>query len=293
MICTPGSLAQDGGAGLGAQAGPATMAAILDDAGFARVRVAAGDPVQHGAGGPAMSARVGTVVVGAGRPASRRATIWPPPGTTTSCSSAGGSARPGAPSAGTRSCSNTPNWMSGLDRRPDGFGTARRVIAWLEQPRGGPPRQEGAAVGGVWRRRGGGYLVATGDEVFEADNVVAASGAQRVPYLPSVRSRRDRAGTSSICTSPTTGGPATWPTARCSSVGSGQSGAQIALELRGAGRRVLLGDEHRPAHAAPLPRPRHHGVGARLRACSTSRPREIDDAARQMLPQILAPAAAR
>lgn len=41
MVCVPASLSQEGAAGLGAQAGPARLTAVLQEAGFSRVRVAA------------------------------------------------------------------------------------------------------------------------------------------------------------------------------------------------------------------------------------------------------------
>jgi hypothetical protein len=44
MICTPGSLAQKVGLGLGAQAGPKRLGEVLAEAGFTRVRVAASTP---------------------------------------------------------------------------------------------------------------------------------------------------------------------------------------------------------------------------------------------------------
>jgi len=44
VICTPNSLSQDVALGLGAQAGPKRMEAILRDAGFSRVRVATQTP---------------------------------------------------------------------------------------------------------------------------------------------------------------------------------------------------------------------------------------------------------
>lgn len=44
MICTPGSLAQEVGLGLGAQAGPKRLAKVLSDAGFAKSRIAAETP---------------------------------------------------------------------------------------------------------------------------------------------------------------------------------------------------------------------------------------------------------
>jgi 2-polyprenyl-3-methyl-5-hydroxy-6-metoxy-1,4-benzoquinol methylase len=45
LICTPSSLAQPGRAALGAQAGPARLEAVLRDAGFTSVRIAAHSPV--------------------------------------------------------------------------------------------------------------------------------------------------------------------------------------------------------------------------------------------------------
>jgi 2-polyprenyl-3-methyl-5-hydroxy-6-metoxy-1,4-benzoquinol methylase len=44
VICTPSSLAQRGGLGLGAQAGPRRLEEVLHEAGFSRVRVAATTP---------------------------------------------------------------------------------------------------------------------------------------------------------------------------------------------------------------------------------------------------------
>ncbi len=45
VICTPGSLAQEVGLGLGAQAGEAQLAAVLREAGFSRVRRATETPL--------------------------------------------------------------------------------------------------------------------------------------------------------------------------------------------------------------------------------------------------------
>jgi SAM-dependent methyltransferase len=44
LVCTPASLAQDGGVALGAQAGEARLRAVLQDAGFSRVRRVAETP---------------------------------------------------------------------------------------------------------------------------------------------------------------------------------------------------------------------------------------------------------
>jgi hypothetical protein len=45
LICTPCSLAQPGARALGPQAGPARLTALLRDAGFRHVRIAATSPV--------------------------------------------------------------------------------------------------------------------------------------------------------------------------------------------------------------------------------------------------------
>ena len=47
LICTPSSLAQPGQAAIGTQAGPATITAVLHEAGFRSVRIAAETPVNH------------------------------------------------------------------------------------------------------------------------------------------------------------------------------------------------------------------------------------------------------
>jgi 2-polyprenyl-3-methyl-5-hydroxy-6-metoxy-1,4-benzoquinol methylase len=47
LICTPNSLSQPGQAALGTQAGPARLTAVLREAGFASVRIAAETPVNH------------------------------------------------------------------------------------------------------------------------------------------------------------------------------------------------------------------------------------------------------
>src|SRR5688572_30882995 len=132
---------------------------------------------------------------------------------------------------------NTPNWMNGLDDDPHGFGTAADLVARLESRAASLPVEEGVEVGAVWRRRGGGYLVAAGDDVWESDHVVAASGAMRVPYLPSVSDHVTGLGVEHLHSADYRR-PADLPDGAVLVVGSGQSGAQIALDLRESGRRV-------------------------------------------------------
>ncbi len=56
VICTPGSLAQEVGLGLGAQAGERQLAIVLRDAGFTHGASGRRDPVQHRSGGQAIGA---------------------------------------------------------------------------------------------------------------------------------------------------------------------------------------------------------------------------------------------
>jgi hypothetical protein len=47
LLCTPASLSQDVGLALGAQAGPARIRAVVEEAGFTRFRIAAQTPFNH------------------------------------------------------------------------------------------------------------------------------------------------------------------------------------------------------------------------------------------------------
>ena len=47
LLCTPSSLSQEGGLALGAQAGPARIRAVVEEAGFTRFRIAAQTPFNH------------------------------------------------------------------------------------------------------------------------------------------------------------------------------------------------------------------------------------------------------
>ena len=133
---------------------------------------------------------------------------------------------------------NTPRWMNAVTGG-DGFATADEFVRALELRATGLPVVEHAPVGGVWRRRGGGYLVATDEEVYTADNVVAASGAQRLPHIPEMAfsvSGRDVEHLHPVDYRR----PGDLPDGAVLVVGAAQSGGQIAEELRASGRRVLL-----------------------------------------------------
>ena len=133
---------------------------------------------------------------------------------------------------------NTPGWMNGLDDA-DGFGTAADLVAALERRAADLPVIENVEVGAVWRQRGGGYLVAAGDEVYDADHVVAASGAQRVPHIPALA--HDVPGRDvehlHIADYRSAG---ELPPGAVLVIGSAQSGGQVAADLLRSGRRVLV-----------------------------------------------------
>jgi putative flavoprotein involved in K+ transport len=139
---------------------------------------------------------------------------------------------------------NTPGWMTGLPDA-DGFGTANDLVAALERRAAPLPVREGIAVRAVWRERGGGYLVSAGDRVVRAENVVAASGAQRVPRMPAVASQVSGRGIEHLHVADYRSASGLPPGAVLV-VGSGQSGAQIAEDLLASGRRVLLATSHVP-----------------------------------------------
>ena len=64
------------------------------------------------------------------------------------------------------------------------FPTGAEFVASLEERAAALPVRTGTEVARVWRQRGGRYPAATSDGVNEADHVVAASGAPRVPRIP-------------------------------------------------------------------------------------------------------------
>ena len=132
---------------------------------------------------------------------------------------------------------NTIRRMSGLSG--DGFAPASELVAELERRAERLPVTTGIAVEHVRRTPTGGFVVETSDGTIRADNVVAASGAQRVPRLPAVAATVSARGIEHLHTADYRN-PAMLPDGGVLVVGSGQSGVQIAEDLLGAGRRVYL-----------------------------------------------------
>jgi putative flavoprotein involved in K+ transport len=140
----------------------------------------------------------------------------------------------------------TPNWAfrmpgakhNGTDR--DGFMPRDQVVAYFDQyvKRFQPPIQYNTRVLAVEPLDSKGYRVQTPERIFEADNVVIATGFFQQPKLPP-----SAAGLASGITqlhSSAYRNPASLPAGAVLVVGSAQSGCQIAQELYQHGRQVFL-----------------------------------------------------
>ncbi len=143
-------------------------------------------------------------------------------------------------------CLTTPNWNVALPgqsyegREPDAFMHRDEVVAFLERYASGfqAPVREGVDVTALRPRCGGGFELETSAGAIGARTVVLATGAYQRPARPAgaaalpadlvqldLRDYRN---------------PAGLPAGAVLVVGSGQSGCEIAEELRQAGRDVFL-----------------------------------------------------
>jgi putative flavoprotein involved in K+ transport len=138
----------------------------------------------------------------------------------------------------------TPNWLNRLPgvappADPDGFQAVGDFADSLEDYARSfdAPVLERCGVRRV-ERLGGGYRVHAGDGLWDARNVVIATGDCDRPYVPSVAAAVPawimQLHTSAYRTAEGL------PPGGVLVVGAGASGQQLAAELRGAGRRVLL-----------------------------------------------------
>jgi len=144
----------------------------------------------------------------------------------------------------------TPNWhcklpgyaYSGDD--PNGFMTRDQVVEWLAgyAPTFGPPVREHTRVTALTERDGGGFVLAVagqeGEEIWEADSVVIATGGYHTPVVPPWASAIDPAVTQ--LESARYKNAEQLPEGAVLVIGSGQSGAQIAEDLHLEGRQVHL-----------------------------------------------------
>jgi putative flavoprotein involved in K+ transport len=138
-----------------------------------------------------------------------------------------------------------PNWSVRLPdfsfphTDPDAFASSADIIAFIKAYADfvAPPIRCGVAVTRLrCRDDARGFVAETSDGVIEAKNVVAATGPYQRPLMPDLV--RDE----SIFQVHASGykNPEQLPPGAVLVIGSGASGAQIAEELRRAGRRVVL-----------------------------------------------------
>lgn len=122
---------------------------------------------------------------------------------------------------------------------PDGFATARQTVSFLEAYADliAAPVRTGVEVTALRRGTGHGFTAETPSGVFEADNVVVATGPFQRPVVPDLLPEG-----SGIFQVHASGyrNPEQLPPGAVLVVGGGTSGAQIAEELRRGGRQVFL-----------------------------------------------------
>lgn len=139
----------------------------------------------------------------------------------------------------------TPNWMIRLPGAeyqgddPDGFSSRAEVIDYFENyiERFDLPIRYGFRVTSVSPNKHG-YLVSTDKGVYEAANVVIATGMFQQPRIPAIGSNLS-AGIIQLHSSEYRN-PEVLPDGAVLVVGSAQSGCQIAEELYQSGRKVYL-----------------------------------------------------
>lgn len=102
------------------------------------------------------------------------------------------------------------------------------------------PVRTGVGVSGL-SRRGGRFVLTSGQRRFEADRVVVATGAHRIPKVPSFASELDP-GIVQLHSSEYLR-PSQLREGDALVVGAGNSGAEIAMELSSTRRTVLAGKE--------------------------------------------------
>jgi putative flavoprotein involved in K+ transport len=140
----------------------------------------------------------------------------------------------------------TPNWslrMPGAEydgSEPDAFMPRDEVVAYFEQyvERYQLPVQVSTRVVAIEPLDGAGYRVTTPERVFQALNVVMATGFFQQPKIPALAA--DLSPGITQLHSSQYRNPQSLPAGAVLVVGSGQSGCQIAEELYLGGRDVFL-----------------------------------------------------
>jgi putative flavoprotein involved in K+ transport len=137
----------------------------------------------------------------------------------------------------------TPNWMTKLPGmeyhgdQPDGFMLRDEVVAYFEQYASALPVEYGVTVTAVEPVERG-FRVTTDQTIYEADNVVMATGLYQSPRLPAFSA--ELPGDILQVASGQYRNPQALPDGAVLVVGTAQSGCQIAEELYQSGRQVYL-----------------------------------------------------
>src|SRR6201996_2696983 len=137
-----------------------------------------------------------------------------------------------------------PNWSIKLPdfpfphQNPDGFATTREITAFIDAYAAfvAPPIRCGVTVTKLRRGDNARFIAETSDGAIEADNVVVATGPYQRALMPDLL--RDHAIFQLHASRYRN--PEQLPEGAVLVVGAGASGAQIAEELRRAGRHVYL-----------------------------------------------------
>lgn len=140
-----------------------------------------------------------------------------------------------------------PNWTCALPGAPyqgsdpDGYMGKDALVGffeWYARTTGAPVREGIAARKLRWDDAANRYMIDVGDDLIGARNVVVATGAYQRPKVP-LEAREDLDGVVQLH-SDAYRNASQLPNGAVLVVGSGQSGCQIAEDLREAGRDVYL-----------------------------------------------------
>jgi putative flavoprotein involved in K+ transport len=143
-------------------------------------------------------------------------------------------------------CLVTPNWSVRLPGRPydgtdpNGFMPRDEIVAYLERYTAsfGSPVREGVEINSLRARDGDGFALETTSGSYKAQSLVLATGAYQRPHRP--HGANTLPGGLLQIDVEDYSNPTALPPGGVLIIGSGQSGCQIAEELHGSGREVVL-----------------------------------------------------
>jgi putative flavoprotein involved in K+ transport len=140
-------------------------------------------------------------------------------------------------------CLVTPNFLTNLTGQgydgddPEGFMPRDEIVAFLERYAKDAPVRTGVDVTSITKADDG-FVLQTSDGPIATKVTIASTGAFQRPYAPA--RLMSLADTLEVRTVDAYRSPAELPDGGVLIIGSGQTGAQLAEELREAGRDVVL-----------------------------------------------------